>query len=210
MTDLDQAVAQVADMLDRLAESHDRMGVAALDPEDAGVLPAMQEGAIDDEGWVKWKLMPATARRDDLDALEAETGLRFPTMLKAYFLARCHLFDQLHAHEHGDHLVFSLAVPHSQPLEPWRELLRDWSPLLAAGLLPVGQWGDGWGPIVVDLGQADVAPDDAPVLWFDHEQLFPLLDGPTLERAALEPLRRPLYTNAADFVRDILSWHAPA
>lgn len=124
-----------------------RRGVAQLRPEDGGVPVEMQVGEVNGDGWVEWRILPSTLTDRDIAKLEAEYAIALPPPFRAYLLARLHLFDQLRSRRY-DQLILMTATPAPAPLEPLRELITSWRPLLGARYLPFAQWGDAWGPDV--------------------------------------------------------------
>ena len=120
---LPEDMAFVGGLLDAYYRRYPARGVAPEDPEDEGVPPEMQDGPIDDEGWVAWKMLPSTITEDDLRCLEGEFGIRFPPLFRAYLLARSHLFDQVRSRRY-EQLILLPAMPSHDPLRPsapnWR------------------------------------------------------------------------------------------
>src|SRR5687768_3697969 len=119
---LAEDITYVGGLLDSYAESHYRIGVAAEDPEDAGVPPEMQAGPIDAYGWVEWKVLPSALAEEDVSVVEDEFGVSFPPVFRAYLLARFHLFDQVHSGKY-DQLIFMTDVPSGRRLRNLRELI---------------------------------------------------------------------------------------
>jgi len=200
---------QATDVVGRLIDAYsDRVGyrhdVAREDPDDSGVPEDMHDGPVDDDGGVHWKVLPSVVGPHHMRQLEQRlrsTGV--PLWLAAYAAARAHCFDQVQAQSHGRHQVL---LPDTPTLDPLRELFRlldGWSALLDAGLVPVAQWGDGYGPVCVDMG-ANPGATDGPVVWLDHE---PLIHDLGLEgmsqRVRVMPLAQPLYPGMREFLTDI-------
>jgi len=197
-------IAYVGSLLDayHYSASHFRMHVASEHPGDAGVPPDMQAGPVDEEGWVEWRVLPSTLQESDVVAVEAEFGVRFPPVFRAYLLARFHLFDQVRSRRH-DQLIFMTDVPSGRRLRKLRDEIRTWNPLLAAGFVPFAEWGDGWGPMCFDSSRR-AADGDCPVVWIDRERLIPL--GQTMgEREAVLPWVRPLYDSCREFLADVFA-----
>jgi hypothetical protein len=67
------------------------------------------------------------------------------------------------------------------------------------GFVAFGQWGDGWGPLCLDVTQPR-ADGDCPIVWLDHELLW---NGEPMSRARLEVLARPVYESFRAFVEDV-------
>ena len=200
MADADDS-AFVGQLLDTYAIDAWRMGVAAEDPADAGVPPEMQVGAVDEDGWVEWRVLPSTLTEADVGALEGEFGVRFPPVFRAYLLARFQLFDQVRSRRYDQQIMMS-DTPAGRPLQPLRELLEAWSPLIDAGIAPFAQWGDGWGPMCFDAVQRRV-DSECPVVWVDHEVLVPLGPEGRRRREVVAPLVRPLYDSCREFLLDV-------
>jgi hypothetical protein len=199
----DEMIEQMRARIDSFARTAHRYGVAAMEDGDAGVPPEMQEGPINSEGWVAWRVLPSSLDADAIAELERETGARFPTPWKAYLLARAHLFDQLHSRASGQ-LVFWTATPSNDPLGPAAAVLDAYAPLLGAGYLPFAEWGDGWGPMCFDLAGIDGEPTDAPIVWLDHEALPGSPAGAGWTRARLAPLAQPLYPGIEPMLDDVM------
>lgn len=193
----------VGGLLDRYAAKAPRMHVAAEDPEDDGAPPDMRVGPVDAEGWVEWKPIPSTLSEADVVDLENEFGVQFPPLFKAYLLARYQLFDQLQSPRHGESLLMT-AVPSGQRLEPMREILEVWQPLVSAGFIPFADWGDGYGPVSFDTSKR-ASDGDCPVVWMDHEPLVDLGDDLSGEQDSLSTLVQPLYGSFREFLTDVFA-----
>jgi hypothetical protein len=196
-------IEYVARLLDDYARGYRCFNVAAEDPEDGGVPPHMQVGAVNAQGWVEWQMLPSTLAEGDIDELEREFKVQLPPLYRAYLLARFHLFKQVHSAQH-DQLILMPAIPSEQRLNPIRELMRMWQPLLDAEFVPFAQWGDGWGPMCFDTQQRRLDMD-CPVVWMDHERLFTLGPEHCRMRALIVPLAQPLYASFSDFLRDVFA-----
>ncbi|MEC7518612.1 MAG: SMI1/KNR4 family protein [Myxococcota bacterium] len=197
-----EAASWIGEMIDGFASSDAALlvGVASQDPEDAGVPPEMQVGPVDPEGWVEWGVRPSAVEARDLDALEADLGCALPTQLKAYLTSRAHLFEQVHSKRYGQ-LIMLPPLPTREPLRAFRALLTGWLPLVRAGYLPFGEWGDGWGPMCIDLG--GVNADDGPVVWFDHERLISLGEDTCARRDIVAPHSIELYPSFVACLQDV-------
>ena len=163
----------------------------------------MWAGSVDSEGCVEWRLLPSPLVEPDVAAVEAEFGVRFPPLFRAYLLARLHLFRDFRSHRH-DCTVSLAPMPAGQPLQPLRELLQAWQPLADAGLVPFAEWGDGLGPVCFD-SEAQAAEQDFPIVWMDHELLATLGLEACRQRAAVLPHLQPLYESYREFLNDILA-----
>lgn len=191
----------VGQLLDEYAIDAWRMGVAAEDPADAGVRPAMQLGEVNAEGWVRWGVLPSTLKERDVVALENEFGVQFPPVFRAYLLARFQLFDQVRSRRY-DQQIFITDTPEGKPLKPLRELLKAWRPLVDAGFVPFAQWGDGWGPMCFD-GLQRRADGECPIVWMDHEALVPLGPEVCRRREVVAPLVQPLFDSCRELLLDV-------
>jgi hypothetical protein len=193
--------AFVGQLLDAYAIDAWRMSVAANDPTDSGAPPEMQVGEVDADGWVEWRILPSTLKDGDVSGLENEFGVKFPPVFRAYLLARFQLFDQVRSRRY-DQQIFMTDTPAGKPLNPLRELMTTWRPLIDAGFVPFAQWGDGWGPMCFDAVQRR-AEGDCPVVWMDHEALIPLGPDRIRRREAVAPLVQPLYDSCREFLVDV-------
>jgi hypothetical protein len=194
--------AFVGQLLDAFAIDAWRMGVAAEHPEDAGVPPEMQVGEVNADGWVEWRMLPSTLSDADVTAVEKEIGATFPPLFRAYLLARFQLFDQVRSRRY-DQQILMTDTPAGKPLQPLRDLLSSWQPLIDAGFIPFAQWGDGWGPMCFDVFQRD-ADRDCPVVWMDHELLIPI-GAEMCRRDSVLPLVQPLYGSCREFLVDVFA-----
>ena len=198
---LAEDTAFVGSLLDAYGAGACKMHVAAEDPEDAGVPPEMQAGAVNEDGWVEWRLLPSTLSEADVAAVEREFGVEFPPLFRAYLLARFHLFDQAKS-ERYDQQILMTDTPANRPLTPLRELLTAWRPLIGAAYVPFAQWGDGWGPMCFDA-RARATDGDCLVVWLDHERVIPLGEEAWRRREAMQPLAEPLYGSCREFLVDV-------
>jgi hypothetical protein len=205
---LTEDTAFVGSLLDAYGAGAWRMDVAAEDPDDAGVPPEMQVGAVNDDGWVEWRLLPSTLSEPDVAAIEREFGVEFPPLFRAYLLARFHLFDQVMSGRYQQQVLMT-DTPGNRPLAPLRELLTAWRPLIEAGYVPFAQWGDGWGPMCFDA-RARRADGDCPVVWLDHERVIPLGEEACRRRETMQPLAETLYESCREFLLDVFGRPAVA
>ena len=196
--------AAVGDLLDAFAAAAHPMvmrSVADTDGTGDGVPRAMWDGDVDEEGWVRWTLLPGEATAGDVAGLEATSGVALPPVWRAYLRARCHLFDQVHSRAFGN-LIFMTAVPAGDPLGPFTRLLAGWRGLIPAGFAPLCEYGDGWGPVCLDTTR--VREDgDGPLVWFDHEILCRLPPADLSNRAAVLPHAQPLWESCRAMLWDV-------
>jgi hypothetical protein len=200
---LAEDTAFASGLLDAYATGAWMMHVAAEDPDDAGVPPEMQAGEVNEDGWVKWRLLPSTLAESDVTGVEREFGVEFPPVFRAYLLAHFHLFNQVRSRKY-DQQVLMTDTPANRPLVPLRDLLTAWQPLISAGYVPFAQWGDGWGPMCFDSGQRG-ADRECPVVWMDHELLIPLGPDGCWQRESVLPLVKPLYGSCREFLVDVFA-----
>lgn len=193
--------AFVGRLIDEYAVDAWRRGVASKDPMDAGVPPEMQVGEINEDGWVEWRVLPSTLTEADVIAVEKEFGMTFPPLFRAYLLARFQLFDQVHSCRY-DQQIFMTDTPAGKPLQPLRDLMKSWRPLIDAGYIPFAQWGDGWGPMCFDSVNRR-ADGECPIVWMDHELLIPLGSEKCRQRESVLPLAQPLYASCREFLMDV-------
>ena len=191
----------VGQLLDSYAVDAWRMGVAAEDPADGGVPPEMQVGEVNADGWVQWRVLPSTLKESDVESLESEFGAQFPSVFRAYLLARFHLFDHVRRRRYDQQILMS-DTPAGKPLTPLQELMTAWKPLVDAGFIPFAQWGDGWGPVCFDVGNSS-GDGECPVVWMDHEVLIPLGAEECRRRETVAPLVQPLYDSCREFLLDV-------
>ena len=199
--DLERETQRIGALLDEFAKRSPglMLTVASEDDKDAGAVKETWAGPVDSDGWVEWRMLPSRLTLADLLALEGELGVAVPTMLAAYLLARSHLFDQAHSRKHGQ-LVGLSAVPVQAPLRPFRRALKASPNVVRAGYVPFGSWGDGWGPLCIDVGAFGARVDDGPIVWFDHET------APLVEAAARDVMvghAQPVSESFAAFVEDV-------
>lgn len=174
--------------------------------------------ALCQRGWLT-ELVPSAMTNEDLSAFEAEASLELPTFYKEYLTAYqlpCPIFDLCGIAWHADELsplwLTLYGVSSIDDLEEHLRFFREDAaefrqaePAACAELLPIGDWGAGWGPLCLDLSRADalVDPHDETtwsVVWFDHESF----DWPA-EYAAADGLLHG--RAAAPDLRTLLAWY---
>ncbi|MGF1529487.1 MAG: hypothetical protein ACFCBW_22295 [Candidatus Competibacterales bacterium] len=160
-------------------------------PADGGIpMEMLQERTEDD--WGLWKVVPSKISRADVEATFGEYGVVPPEECIAYYLADCHLVDQVAAY--GGAGAFIIPIPSDDPLGPLREYLAAWASLMALGYVPLGEYGDGYGPICLKQSTGTV-------VWFDHERLHPM---PELKASALGAIEQPLHVSVAEYYAEVL------
>ncbi|GHA09361.1 hypothetical protein GCM10008090_19200 [Arenicella chitinivorans] len=195
-------IEEIKKILADFTEEHYCMDVAEGVPID------MRNGDVNEEGWVEWKLVPSTVIESDLMELETRYSFRMPPTLKCYLMSYCHLLDQVHSNKHDGQLIFMCACPSSNPLKELTELIDAWYPITKAGYMPFAQWGDGWGPMCLDLQSKSSEPRDYNIVWFDHEELIPLGQETCTSRQSIVSLAKPLYQSFSEFFYDVYAKNA--
>ena len=118
----------------------------------------MRAGELDEDGWVKWKMIPSTVTESDFEIIENEWGIKFPLMLKAYFKAYFHYFEKNVGRVPSD--------------EPFYSLNNAYNPaLLRCGYLPFTWDSEGYFIRCIDLSNMP-NEDSCPICQIDHEVLF--------------------------------------
>jgi len=197
---LTEDIEFVGRLIDNFALTADRMSVAATRPEDRGVPLEMQVGAIDDEGWVEWKVLPSTLTEADVVQLESRFRIQLPPLFQAYLLARSHLFDQVISAR--GQIIEMVCTPIKNPLKDITGLIESWKELIDAGYIPFATWGDGWGPMLFDTEYR--SPDgDCPIVWMDHELLVPLGSNQWRDRKQVLHLAKSLHRSFRELLIDI-------
>ncbi|WP_342552403.1 hypothetical protein [Paenibacillus sp. FSL R7-0652] len=167
---------------------------AKTEEGDYGVPAAMQDGEIDEEGWVCWKMLDSEVTEKQINDLvqtlihPAAHAVSFslPSLYTAYLSSRCVLNIYLR------YDAFTVALPNLASDAPLREvsgLWSAWKPLIAAGYIPFAGYEDGAGPVCWDTNQPTEENDYA-VVSFDHEVLT-VEEQPVREK--LEQYARPLF-----------------
>ncbi len=202
---------EIGSLIDRFASTCDPFLLKeepAESDDDSGVPANMQVGPLDEDGYALWKPMRSGVTLEDVAMLESQVGARLPEQFLAYLKARCHLFDQMHAAKYTEtpgnkRLVMIPPIPKTNPVSPTMEHIANWKPLLSAGYLPVAEWGDGWGPVCMDLQNAFNPELDAPLVWFDHEIIIPMGDEACRDRVRVSPHAQALHGSFREFIEDI-------
>lgn len=156
-----------------------------MDPEPLSAAAMFK--ACHDRGWLA-ELTPSALTSAELDAFAAQESLKLPAFYQDYLTAG-QLPDEMfdicaiawHAYELSPlwltlYRVASISQLAAQ-LHAFREEAVEFRQSTAAAcahLIPIGDWGAGWGPLCLDLTKDDdLAEDDDPatwsVVWFDHE-----------------------------------------
>ncbi|WP_133580200.1 hypothetical protein [Aureibacillus halotolerans] len=161
---------------------------AKTDEDDFGVPVDMQDGEEDEEGWVRWKMIPSTVTVAQIRELERAHGLpvTVPPLYAAYFTTRFVMSVTLRYNHFGIELP---GVPSAHPLRDVHALWENGKSLIRESYIPFATYEDGAGPICWDMLQPR-EDGDYPVVWFDHEALT---EGERIRRSVLETLAQPLF-----------------
>ena len=160
-------------------------------PEDDGIPPEMLLERLEDD-WGVWKIVPSKLNRKDIEDVFSAHGVSAPEECIQYFLADCHLIDQVQAY--GENGASIIPIPSDNALGPLDEFLDSWAPLIALGYVPLGQYGDSYGPICLKQSNHKV-------IWVDHERLHSLT---SLDADAVAALEQPLHESVSKYYAEVL------
>ena len=134
-------------------------------------------------GWLAEGLKPALAAEEEIDAFEKKRGVRLPPLYRALLLSHPigQLMTIMYHLERVSPLWMELDGAVSvEALEEQIEILQEMQDYceLPEGcfqnLIPIGDFGAGWGPMCLDLSRPEeVDPNNEEtwaVVWFDHEK----------------------------------------
>lgn len=156
----------------------------------------MRTGLADERGWFQWKLIPSPVTAGELDALELEFGLRFPSLLRTALSTCCHFFGNGFFTQRSD-----------RPLEDFSGTIRD-PALFQAGLLPFAWWYDyeeDRGDFLRCIDLANMPEEDrCPVIQLNDLEFFDLSQsGNPIGRADLLSLMERLADNFKDYMEQL-------
>ena len=140
---------------------------------------------LKERGWfADQELERSTVTEEEIAAFEAKHQVTLPSLYKAYLMSK-HIMsiagatDQDLEFDGGPLWLDLRGAVTMEELEKWMEILqqiRDYCDLSEESfryLIPIGDWGAGWGPLCLDLsreGKVDYQNADTwSVVWFDHE-----------------------------------------
>lgn len=170
----------------------------------SGAVPIeMRDGPVNEDGWVLWKPIKSNVSDEELMEIEEQYGFKFPPYFALYLKAYYQLLDQVFSNKYDGQLVMMPCCPSDQPLTQLKELIEAWNPLVKSGYIPFAQWGDGWGPICLDMQNPTSEGNDFAVIWFDHEQIIPLAEEGCKQRENIVRFSQPLYRSFKEFFYDI-------
>lgn len=155
-------------------------------------------------------LKPSTISDKEIDDLQSKFNIAIPEIYKDFLKSYFFEFDTLLA------VVDKLYYFKEQPVmivpnndKELKEIYEYWSfiedeyNLLSNGFVPVGDWGDGLGPLCIDTRKSldEVVYKNKKtwtMVWFDHEEFW---GGETYEEIASAA------TPAAPDFREFLAWY---
>ena len=146
---------------------------------------------LKERGWfADQELERSTVTEEEIAAFEAKHQVTLPSLYKAYLtsyripdreyiMSIAGATDQDLEFDGGPLWLDLRGAVTMEELEKWMEILqqiRDYCDLSEESfryLIPIGDWGAGWGPLCLDLsreGKVDYQNADTwSVVWFDHE-----------------------------------------
>lgn len=146
---------------------------------------------LKERGWfADQKLERSAVTEEDIASFEARHQVTLPSLYKAYLMSyripdRKYIMsimedpNQDWEYSGGPLWLDLRGAVTMEELENWMEILqeiRDYCDLPEESfhyLIPIGDWGAGWGPLCLDLSrEGSVDPKNADtwsVVWFDHE-----------------------------------------
>jgi hypothetical protein len=197
---LEASIVQIGQLIDAYAaRTHEFCRMADVEC----VPPEMIERPVDRDGMVTWKLLPSSLRESDLSAFESAIGATFPPSFRTYLLARFHLYEQVQSNKHRRGMIWA-AIPSNAPFRNLARMISAWPSLIAAGYVPIAEWGDGWGPVCFDIIGGD-SNGECPVVWMEHEHLFELGAERCRSRSLVAPLAQPLYESSRELIPDLFT-----
>lgn len=155
------------------------------DADLACVPPSMQDGELDSDGNVRWKLVPLANVEDAFAELERATAVRWPLPLRAVLTTYAQLFGELRVH---DQPVFWPPQPPDQPIAALRDLAAGHPQLVRIGLVPFATTEVG--PVCFDSSR--MRDGDAPVVQLEHEVIGDGVNRETLWRRDVASSTRAL------------------
>lgn len=169
---------------------------AKMEEADYGVPADMQDGEVDQEGWVRWKMLDSAVTVEQINELAASyiksgsdthsSSFSLPPLYIAYLSSRSVLNVYL---RYEGFMIELPNLPSDYPLRELRNLWSSWESLIKAGYIPFASYEDHAGPVCWDTSNPNDDNDYA-VVWFDHDILTE--EGQT-SREQLEQYAQPLF-----------------
>nr|WP_154887616.1 hypothetical protein [Paenibacillus xylanexedens] len=169
---------------------------AKMEEEDYGVPSDMQDGEVDEEEWVRWKMLDSKVTVDQINELVASyvksgsdthsSSFSLPPLYMAYLSSRYVLNVYL---RYEGFTIELPNLPSDYPLRELRNLWSSWESLIKAGYIPFASYEDHAGPVCWDTSKPNDDNDYA-VVWFDHDILTEEVQP---RREQLEHYAQPLF-----------------
>lgn len=149
-----------------------------------------------DKGWIKGPLKPASITSEDIEELENKYNIELPDLYKTFLMTYelpCSSTSENSFEING--IVYKGYGEEVEPLWLLLDRIKDISSLIERidelremaidcykapkdsylHLVPIGDWGAGWGPLCIDLRLAKYKSDiddesTWSIVWFDHEE----------------------------------------
>lgn len=172
------------------------------------VPPIMRKGDVEESGWVGWNPVPSTIGETEIAELEHNIGAAFPPLYRAWLMTSHYVSlsltnERAYGTYGGDcRFVDMPAYSTEDKLEPLKDLIEAWKPLVSAGYLPFAECEDGQGPVCFDMQRRQ--PDgDCPVVWFLHDHLHEIGEEESSVRASVQPFEKELFSSFREMVREL-------
>jgi hypothetical protein len=160
----------------------------------------MMDGYVDEDDWVRWKLLPSNRKEEDVVEIERKYSIAFPPLFRAYLVARFHLFDEVY----NDRV--NIEMPDLPSYDPYWKLitwLDGWKELISFGYIPFAIYEGGYGPVCFDTDHR-MTDGDCPIVYFDHDILISISDEKTkINRSIIELHSQNLYGSFRELMRDL-------
>lgn len=161
------------------------------DPLDGGV-PARMQAGPEQDGWVRWQLLPSEVTEEDLNQLERELGVSFPPLFRGFLSTYYHFFGAITGGRVPDQ---SSDCPLSDLREVWHpDLTRNqYLPFESSELL--GAY------LCLDVSHLP-QEEKCPVVSFPLDEVYGL-DENAITRAQLEAIAQPVSPNFKTYLAEV-------
>lgn len=161
------------------------------EPLDGGVPANMQVGPEQD-GWVRWRLLPSEVTEEDLNQLERELGVPFPPLFQVFLSTYYHFFGAITEGSVPDQ---SSDCPFSGLQEVWHPALtrHQYLPFASSELL--GAW------LCLDVSHLP-QEEKCPVVSFPLDEVYGL-DEDAIARPQLEAIAQPVSPNFKTYLAEV-------
>lgn len=170
----------------------------------------MRDGEVDEDGWVKWKLIESKVSTEEITKIEDEFSIKLPTLFKAY-LKTYHYIEinlkniKVNGEYKGDCRYIEMpSLSTEDGLQDLYFNINSWKPLIHAGYIPFADCEDGQGPICFDT-QRKNQNNDCPIVWFLHDHLHRLGEEKSKNRSNLLPYVNELFDSFRDLIVTLCS-----